>query len=287
MALVQLSLDPTVLVALGAAELLYVRAVRILTRRGQRISRWQQGSWHLGIALEAVALVGPLDPLASDLLSAHMAQHLLLADIAVPFLLAGLRNPVLMFFLPRPVLVALARRRGLRAAFRTLRRPLVAIPVYLVVLYSWHLAFAFEAALRHPVVHALQHESFALAAVLVWWPALEPQRRRMSGELWKIPYLFASRMVSMFLGVAFVFMRTPAYGAFYGERPRAHGLSPLADQQIGGGIMMSVDIVLMLGTLCLFFWRAAVDDARAEERERAQHPAAEVEARERAAAGAT
>lgn len=283
----RLSLDPTILVALVLAEALYLRAVRILQRRGQRIPGWQQAAWHGGIALEAIALVGPLDPLAGDLLSAHMAQHLLLADIAVPFLLAGLRNPVLMFFLPRPVLVALARRRRLRSVFRTLRRPLVALPVYLVILYGWHLSFAFEAALRHPVVHALQHESFAVGALLVWWPALDPQRRHLSGDLWKIPYLFASRMISMFLGTAFVFMRTPAYGAFYGDRARLHGLSPLGDQQLGGGLMMSTDIVMMVGALCFFFWRAAVDDARAEELERAERAPAEREAREGAPAGAT
>jgi cytochrome c oxidase assembly factor CtaG len=283
----RLSLDPTILVALAVAEALYVRAVRILERRGQRIPRWQQASWHFGIALEAIALMGPLDPLASDLLWAHMAQHLLLADIAVPFLLAGLRNPVLMFFLPRPVLVALARRRRLRSAFHTLRQPLVALPVFLLVLYGWHLSFAFEAALRHPVVHALQHESFALAALLVWWPALEPEHRRLGGELWKIPYVFASRMISMFLGTALIFMRTPAYAGFYGERARAHGLTPLADQRLGGGLMMTTDIVLMLAALCFFFWRAAVQDARDEERERAERAAGDVDAREGATAGVT
>lgn len=283
----RLSLDPSVLVALAAAEALYLRAIGVLQRRGQRIPGWQQAAWHLGIALEAIALMGPLDPLASDLLWAHMAQHLLLADIAVPFLLVGLRNPVLMFFLPRPVLVALARRKGLRTAFRTLRRPLVALPVFLVILYGWHLSFAFEAALRHPAVHALQHESFALGALLVWWPALEPQRRHLSGNLWKIPYVFASRMISMFLGTALIFMRSPAYGDFYGERARAHGLTPLSDQQLGGGLMMTTDIVIMLAALCFFFWRAAVDDAREEERERSERAPADLEARERAPAGVT
>ena len=60
-----------------------------------------------------------------------------------------MRNPVLFFLLPRPALVTLARRRRLRAAFRTLRKPLVAIPVYALVLYFWHFSFAFEAAVRH------------------------------------------------------------------------------------------------------------------------------------------
>ncbi len=111
-----------------------------------------------------------------------MAEHLLLADLGAPLLLAGLRNPVLGFFLPRPVLVGLARRRRLRGAFRTLRLPLVAIPVYALVLYGWHLTFAFEGAVRNELVHGLQHASFIFAGIIVWWPALEPKRRRLHGR---------------------------------------------------------------------------------------------------------
>ncbi|MDX6697596.1 MAG: putative rane protein [Solirubrobacteraceae bacterium] len=255
------------LALLVLSEALYVRAVVVLRRRGWRVGWGQIAAWHLGWALQGLALVGPLDSGAQDHLSAHMAQHLLLADIAVPFLLAGVRTPVLVFLLPRPALVVLARRRGLRRAFRFLRRPLVAVPVYVLVLYAWHLGFAFEAALRHPVVHALQHVSFVGIGVLVWWSALEPQRARLRGELWKIPYVFATRMVSMFLGMALVFSHSPWYGDFYGSHT-------LRDQQTAGGIMMSVDIVIMVAALAYFFWRASSDNDLVEAAERAEAEAA-------------
>src|SRR5439155_24765081 len=105
--------------------------------------------------------------------------------------IAGIRTPVLVFLLPRPVLVPLAHRYALRRIFRFIRQPLMAIPIYLVILYGWHFKFMFEAALDHPVVHALQHVSFVFIGVLIWWSALDPQRRRLRGELWKIPYIFA------------------------------------------------------------------------------------------------
>src|SRR5215210_330186 len=144
-----------ILVWLIVLEALYVRALRVLGRRGVAVPRGQVVLWHLGLGLQAVALLSPLGTLADELLSAHMAEHLLLADLGAPLLLAGLRNPVLAFFLPRDVLVALARRRRLRAAFRTLRRPPVALGVYTVVLYGWHLSFAFEGAVRSQPVHVL------------------------------------------------------------------------------------------------------------------------------------
>jgi putative copper resistance protein D len=264
----KISLAPGPILVLLLAAFLYVRAVRILRGRGYRAPAWQQAAFWIGLALEAVALLSPLDVYADELLSAHMAQHLMLGDIAAPFLLAGVRTPVLLFLLPRPALKTLARRHGLRRAFRTLRRPLVALPVYVVALYGWHAGFAFEGALRNPVVHVLQHQTFLAVNLLLWWPVLEPQRRRMPGHLWKIGYIFAARMSSMFLGMAFVFSHGALYGSFYGSAPTRHGLTVLADQQTAGGMMMSLDIVIIFLALCYVFFYAARQNASSEAAER-------------------
>src|SRR5215211_7943917 len=123
-------MDAGALISLVVAEVLYLRAVHVLGVRGYEVPFWQQAAWHGGIALTAAGLLSPLDALGEDLLSAHMAQHLLIADLAAPLLLVGLRSPLYVFLLPRPALVALARRRRLRKVFRAMRRPLVAIPVF-------------------------------------------------------------------------------------------------------------------------------------------------------------
>src|SRR5918998_2799608 len=256
-----------IVVWLIVAEFLYVRALRILARRGVTVPRGQIVLWHLGLGLQAVALLSPLGSLADELLSAHMAEHLLLADLGAPLLLFGLRNPVLAFFLPREVLVPLARRRRLRAAFRTLRRPLVAIPVYAAVLYGWHLGFAFEGAVRHELLHVAQHASFVFAGVLVWWSVLEPKRRQLHGDLWKIAHILGARMIGMFLGMAFVLIREPVYTGVYGAGDR-HGMSALADQQTAGAMMVAVDILIMAFALCFFFWQAARQHDRDEAAER-------------------
>lgn len=258
-----ISFDPAGLVVVGLLVFLHVRAVRTLAARGHRVPRWQQAAWHAGVALIAVGLFGPLDGLGEDLLVAHMGQHLLVADLAAPLLLVGMRSPVLYFMVPRPLLAALARQPRLRAASRFVRRPLVALPVYLTLIYVWHLAFAFEGALESNLVHGLQHQSFLLAGVLIWWPVLEPNRGRLVGELWKAGYVLGTRVMTMFVGMAFLIMRSPAYG-WYEERGGSHGLSPLDDQQLAGGLMMSVDLLIMLAGLAFFFWRAGVDHDRAE-----------------------
>ena len=261
-------LDPGQLILVLGTEALYLRALQVLRARGVGVPAAQIVLWHLGIALWAIGFFSPIHTLGEDLLSAHMAQHLLIADLAAPLLLAGARNPVLMFYLPKPVLRTLARSGAPRRAFRWIRRPLVAVPVYALVLYGWHFSFAFEPAVRYPLVHALQHMSFVAIGVVVWWSALEPKRRRLRGELWKIPYMLGSRMVGMFLGMSFVLIRVPVYTGVYESGDRGHGLSALGDQQLAGGMMVTVDILIMVFALCFFFFRAAQDSAREEERER-------------------
>ena len=54
-----------------------------------------------------------------------------------------------------------------------------------------------------------------------------------------------------------------------GSGERRYGLSPVEDQQIAGGLMITVDIYLMLFALSFLFYRAAQASAREEEAERA------------------
>lgn len=258
-----ISLDPAGLVVVALLVWLHARATRRLARRGHRVPRGQVAAWYGGVGLIALGLFGPPDRLGEDLLVAHMGQHLLIADLAGPLLLVGARSPVLFFMPPRSLLVALARQPRLRALSRSVRQPLVALGVYITVLYTWHLPFAFEAALGNDVVHGLQHQSFVAIGLLVWWPVLEPNRSRLPGELWKAGFVLGTRVLTMFVGMAFIVQRTPAYDGYSG----AHGIGALADQQLAGGLMMVVDLLIMLSALAFFFWRAGVDHDRAEARD--------------------
>lgn len=258
------SLDPGVIALLAGACLLYARAIRVLARRGQVVRRRQQALWYVGIGLTAIGLMSPIDTLGEDLLMAHMAQHLLIADLAAPLLLAGLRFPVLVFFLPRPVLVPLARQKRVRSIFAQARRPLTAVLIYVFVLYGWHFKASFEAAMASPALHAVQHESWVVASLLVWWSVIEPGRRRPRGELWKAGHIVGARLAGMFLGIAFLAMQSPAYEP-YATAPRKWGIDPVTDQQLAGGMMMGVDFAVMSFALTWFFWAAARAHDRSDE----------------------
>src|SRR5215218_8210006 len=148
-------------------EGLYVRALRVLRRRGVAVPRRQVAAWHGAMALWIVGLLSPIDDLGDDGLAFHMAQHLLIADLAAPLMLIGIRNPLLAFFLPRDVLVPLARARRLRGGFRALRRPLAALPVYVLVLYGWHFGVFFEAARSEEHTSELQSHSDLVCRLLL------------------------------------------------------------------------------------------------------------------------
>jgi putative membrane protein len=266
--------DLTAIYLLLLPAALYLRALRVLARRGYQVPPLQSACWFAGLTLIGVALLSPLDTLGeTDLLSAHMAQHLLIGDLAAPLLVLGMRTPVYAFLLPRPLLVPLARCTPLRRLFRFVRQPWIAAPIWILVLYCWHLPFMYEAALRSPVLHALQHQTFIVASLLVWISVLEPARRRVPGELWKIAHITGVRFAGMFLGMAFVIVQHPIYDGFYGSRALEHGLTPVEDQQIAGGMMLGLDFVIMVGALIFFFLRAAEDADRRERVEAAARAA--------------
>lgn len=246
--------SPTAVPLIGVvgAALLYLRACSILAERGRRVPTGQRIAFLSGLGLILVATQTFVDPVGeSALLSFHMAQHLLIADLPAPLLLYGVRAPVLYFFWPRPVLVTAARIGVLRRFWRWLRRPQVALTVWLVTLFAWHVPVLYEAALTHRLVHDLEHVTFALGSVLAWWPLLDPTHERVEGRVWKAAYVAVARLVGGVLGVIIIGWPGQMYDT-YGDAARAYGVSVATDQQVAGGMMMLVDSLVVIVAVTYF-----------------------------------
>jgi cytochrome c oxidase assembly factor CtaG len=265
-----MELDPIVILLLALGAGLYIRAIVRLGKRGYKVSVGQQSLWWIGMALMTFGLVGPPAAYSDQLFWAHMTEHILIADLAVPFLLAGTRTPVGLFMPPKDLLVAVFRNRVLRRLGSFVTKPLVALPLSALVLYGWHLAPAFTNATQHPLIHALQHQSFILASVLFWWPAIEPNRRPLPAPLWKIGYILAGRMASILMGALFLVSNRPFYSGLYAKSDATFGITPLADQQIGASLMMTTDVIVMMTMLGIFFALAAKEHDRKERAESAR-----------------
>src|SRR5512135_460470 len=221
-----------------------------------------------GILVMYLALQSPLDQISDDaLFSAHMTQHILLALIAPALLLFGLPTRWLRTLYQVPVL-------GPLLSFLT--NPLVALLVFNLDLWIWHLPALYEGALRDENLHIVQHLLFIITGTLMWLPILHavPPRRPMS-YLAKIAYLFFLMISSSILGAIFTFAGEVIF-KFYGSQPLNFGLSALDDQQLAGVIMWVPGGGIFLAALLLSFaaWLNN-EDREGEQYDRQQKEAAQ------------
>jgi cytochrome c oxidase assembly factor CtaG len=261
--------DPAVLVPLATLAGVYVWRFRDARRvAGTRGASGLHALAFAGAMLALlIALASPIEGLGDDyLFSAHMLQHLLLGDIA-PLLLLLALSRVMM----RPATRRLAAvERGL-GPFAT---PLTGLVAWLVLMYVWHIPALYDAALRHPVVHLVEHASFFAAGVAVWWPLVQPvpMRRQMTG-LQPIAYIGAAKAGMAALGIYLTWSSTAIY-TYYEDVPRIWGLSPVEDQNVGGVIMMveqSVTFGLVLVALFVqMLVRSETEQRRRERLEEAR-----------------
>jgi putative membrane protein len=242
------SLNPLQLVPSVVVGLLYWRRVRALAARGSSVGRWRQACFYGALALMLVALVSPLEAFAEEqFFFTHMIQHVILGDLAPLAFVAGLTGPVL-----RPVLALPGFGR-----LRALAHPLVALPLWALNLYVWHLPVLYEGALAHSTVHALEHLSFFTTGAVMWAAVLEP----LPGPEWfgtgaKLGYIAAVRVLETILGNVFIWSGTVFYSA-YEAAPNRWGVGPLADQGIAGSIMMIEGSLVTIGALAWLFLRLA------------------------------
>jgi putative membrane protein len=231
---------------LAILALLYARRARTLSAGGHAVPGWRRACFYSGLGLVGASLTS-LDSASDELLYAHMVEHLLLGDLGALLIVLGLTAPLLA-----PVL-----RIGVFDRLRSLSHPAVAFPLWAVDLYVWHLPTLYEAALRHPTVHALEHAMFIGFGINMWMCLVGPlPTPAWFGNLGKLLYIVAVRLTGSVLGNIFVWSGTVFY-PYYLHGDAAHRISPLADQSVAGAIMMVEESILTLGLFCWLFLRTA------------------------------
>ncbi len=234
---------PDVLFVLALFGTVYTRGWLRLRRRSTRaVSHWQIALYWVALGVIIAAVISPIDALAATNLSMHMVQHLLLLMIApLVFLLA---NPLAGFLWGLPVKwrKPFCRLLSPLSLFRRLLWALTLLPVawivYVVNLWAWHHPSLYQLALRSEWAHDVEHLMYFFAALLFWWPVVNPAPR-LHGEIsygFRIIYLIAATLQNTLLGVAISLPNKVLY-PFYEAMPRLTALSPINDQALGGGIM--------------------------------------------------
>ncbi len=233
----------------------YWMRCRTLAAQGRPVPSWRRWCYLAGLITLAVALSPPVDTLADQLLFAHMAEHLLIGDIAALLIVLGMTGPVLA-----PVL----RIRGLQW-LRVLGHPVVAVTVWAVNFYVWHIPALYQGALRHDALHALEHATFLTFGIAMWMALLGPlPKPRWFGNAARLVYVIAVRLIGTVLGNVLVFGGSVFY-PYYIHGDHLWHISPMGDQVAAGGLMMIEESLLTIGLFCWLFLKVAREN---EERQR-------------------
>jgi len=238
---------PLQLVPAAAGALAYGRRARTLRERGAPVPAWRQRCWYGGIALITLTLVSPLAHISDELFLAHMAEHLLIADLGALALVLGLTGPLMQ------PLLHVRELAWLRVFFH----PVVAITVWTIDLYLWHLPVLYQGAVANDWVHALEHILFISCGMAMWMALLGPlPKPAWFGNFARLVYIVAVRLVQSVLANALLWSGTVLYPR-YAAGERSWHVSPLADQSTAGAIMMVEGSLVTIGLFGWLFLRAA------------------------------
>jgi putative membrane protein len=233
----------------------YRARVQTLAHGPRAVPGWQQGCFAAGLITLAIALSQPADSLADQLLVAHMSEHLVIGDISALLIVLGFTGPLLA-----PVL-----RMRYVGRLRVLTHPLVALPLWALNFYAWHLPVLYQAALRHDLIHGLQHASFLFFGIAMWMALLGPlPKPRWFGNAARLAYIIAVRLAGTILANVMIFSGTVLYPIYRASDARWH-ISPMGDQIAAAGVMMVEESIL---TICLFGWLFLKVARESEERQK-------------------
>jgi cytochrome c oxidase assembly factor CtaG len=249
------TLEPLQLIAVAVLAYAYARRSRTLAADGRPVPAWRVACFAGGVILLTAGLVSPLGHMGAELLWAHMAQHLLIGDLAALLIVLGLTGPLL-----QPLLAIRAIDR-----LRVLAHPLVALPLWAVSLYVWHIPVLYQGALTSEPIHALEHASFIGLGILMWMPLVGPlPMPRWFGIGAKLLYLLGVRFAGTVLANVFMWSNTVFYPD-YAAGEAEFDIAPLSDQGTAGVLMMIEGGLVTLGVGAWLLLKWAQQDTERQE----------------------
>ena len=208
-----------------------------------------------------------MDALADKLFWVQMIQRLLLLTAAAPLIALG--RPWISMWRPvpprvrRPVTRAVTRSPScapIRGLFRALSRPPGAWLVFSITLVFWHLPGPNDLTLRNGYAHLLADGAFVVTGIFFWNQVTGSSRATSPAPYSRrIGYVASAMLANVGLAVFLAFAQHPLYASYADLAHRPGGISALADQQIGAGVMWAAgDLPFAIAlALLVHHWLAA------------------------------
>jgi putative copper resistance protein D len=256
------ALDVFIFVNLLVVAALYLWGVRVCRANAMPWPVRSTSCFLAGLALLAIAYLGPLAAWSHTFFWAHMSQHLIVMMAAAPLLVLG--NPITLWFRAssgatrRRIVLPLLRSRGVR----WLLNPYFTWALFALVLLGTHFSPFYEWALRnHDADTFIEQPLYLVVALLYYLPLiganLQPQRPTPAFRLLSLAAMMVPEAI---VGAVLYFASRPLY-PFY-DQVRPFGLAPLPDQQLAGGLMWALVMIVDSGWMMV----AAVEWFSDEER---------------------
>lgn len=251
------------LTAIVLAGMLYGLGLRRRpVARRRREVRWRAAAFYGGLLALFAALDSPVAAYDTRLFSVHMTQHVLLMMVAPPLIVLG--RPWLLVWQPLPLGFRRTTAKGvareswaspLRSAGRFVGRPLSAWLLACGTLVVWHLPVFYDATVRNAGIHDLEHALFFATSLLLWMQLIDssPFRPRLD-HFQRAAYGAAALVVGWILAIVLALAPSPLYGAYAQLSGRPGGLSALADQQLGAGVLWVPGSLALLVAVCVNFY---------------------------------
>lgn len=252
---------PPLLLSIAALVALYAGGAATMGRRlGRHVPPGRGAVFALGVLTLFLALHSPLHHLAEEyLFSAHAVQHLLLTLVIPPLLLLGtpgwlLTGSPLGGGLSRPWLVQLLRSPAY---------PVVAFLIFNLPFAYVHFPVIYDAIFGNEVSHRVTHVAFLGTGILTWLPLLSPAPEaipRLSQPA-QMLYCFFQTLPGSLVGSLLTLSDRVLYREYL-TKALGVGVSPLADQQVGGLLMWVVGGTFWLVVLTVIFYIWAAKEER-------------------------
>lgn len=215
------NLDPVLIVSLILLTCGHLRFCSDApAERGRALAGW---------AIAAAAFLSPLCALSVSLFAARVGQHMILVLIAAPLIAAALPS-------------------GWRAPLWP------AVISFFLFLWFWHMPVPYDATFHSTVIYWSMHVTLFGSAIWLW-------RALLAHEPGTTMHVLAAGTVSSIqmglLGAVLTLSDRPMFRWHY-FTTQAWGLSPLADQQLGGALMWVPGCLLFLFVAlrsCAMLWR--------------------------------
>ena len=158
-------------------------------------------------------------------MTGHMVAHMIAVAVAAPPIALGFQGTR---FDPAVRLPRVAT-------------PLAAAMIEAVVVWGWHTPYLHHLSRSEPLLLALEQASFAAVALLVWLVAFSGPP--LAGAI----TLFFTSMHMTLLGALIGLSSRPLFAGHHQHAEAWLGLTPLADQHVGGVVMLAIGGVIYLG----------------------------------------